>query len=61
MPMDLNDHHMDALSYFLLTRPQQPVLDITPKLTALEQWAKQRKVYNPLADQPKTAGTWMGV
>lgn len=61
MPMDLHDHHMDQTSYFLLTRPQQPIIDITPRLTALEKWAKQRKAYNPLADEPVGAGTWMGV
>jgi hypothetical protein len=61
VPQDYNDHHMDALSYFLLTRPQQPVITIEPKLNALEKWAKQRKAYNPLTDEPKTAGTWMSV
>ena len=61
MPIDYNDHHMDALSYFLLTRPQQPVIHIEPKLSPLDLWAKQRKAYNPLAEDKRLAGTWMGV
>ena len=61
MPMDYNDHHMDALSYFLLTRPQQPVIKIEQKLDALEKWRLGRKAWNPLADNPKAVGSWMGV
>lgn len=61
MPMDHQDHHMDALSYFLLTRPQQPVIVIEELLTPIEQWRRNRKTYNPLAQEPVGAGSWMGV
>ena len=61
VPQDYNDHHMDETAYFLLSRPQQPIIKIEPKLDALERWRQQRKKYNPLEAEPMTAGTWMGV
>lgn len=59
MPVDYNDHLMDGLSYFLLSRPQLPIIKNEKLLSPLEQWNITRKKYNPLAQEVGSGQTWM--
>ena len=60
-PIDHNDHHMDALAYFIISRPAQPVIEASETKDALQLWREHRARYNPLAQEPASHGSWMSV
>lgn len=57
-PVDLNDHHMDAWSYFEASRPNSPVVPNLIKVNPLELVTQTRAKWNPLADEVEV-GSWM--
>ena len=60
-PSDYRDHHMDALAYFITSRPSQPVREINQWRNPLELMREVRRRWNPLAEEPESAGSWMAV
>lgn len=60
-PSDYRDHHMDALAYFIASRPSSPIRELPTRASALELYREVRRRYNPLAEEPAAVGSWMAV
>jgi hypothetical protein len=55
VPMDFNDHHMDAWSYFEASRPQAPKIEVEVKRDVLALIRERRASWNPLSE-PESIG-----
>lgn len=61
-PQDFKDHHMDAWSYLEASNPGGAVAPVRDEdRSPLRRLEELRKHWNPLADAPGRAESWMGV
>ena len=61
VPIDHDDHAMDALAYFAASRPQSPILKQEAPGDLLAELAARRKLWNPLTASAPTGGSWMSL
>jgi hypothetical protein len=60
-PVDHNDHHMDELAYFIVSRPSQPTLETRTLSDPIAAYRRAIAQRNPLRADPPTASSWMSV
>ena len=59
IPIDHDDHAMDALAYFAASGPTAPILRVDAPGDILAELAARRKTWNPLTATVPTGGSWM--